>query len=309
MTLSGPARRRASRGLRRCRSLPCCASGCRVGRAVAPNSWDLRQGLRSARKPRMESMCITAMIALTGLSERKTRARGDGWLGSHRPCGCPHDPPLAELLEAAGDKHPHRLGGGVDTHADTHHAAVVLMNGRQLADRQFQSTAAGYAELLAWLRALGRLHAGGVEDTGSYGAADREGRPQVRRRRRGVDPGPARGSRWCGQGPRRVHPRAAGANLPPSTTPTDKRRCREHDNAQCPPSNWCQTRSSSAGGILVGVARPFTSARSTSPTSRLTCSIRHDLASLIAAAPSQTDGGQDRFPPAEGSRGLMWPLD
>ncbi|MGW2218113.1 IS110 family transposase [Nonomuraea sp. NPDC001684] len=64
-----------------------------------------------------------------------------------------------------------RIVGGVDTHADTHHAAVVLMNGRRLADAEFPATAAGYTELLAWLRSFGRLHAIGVEGTGSYGAA------------------------------------------------------------------------------------------------------------------------------------------
>ena len=36
-----------------------------------------------------------------------------------------------------------RVTGGVDTHKDTHHAAVVLMNGRRLADREFPATAAG----------------------------------------------------------------------------------------------------------------------------------------------------------------------
>lgn len=63
-----------------------------------------------------------------------------------------------------------RIVGGVDTHADTHHAAVELMNGGRVADAQFPATAAGYAELLAWMRAFGRLHAVGVEGTGSYGA-------------------------------------------------------------------------------------------------------------------------------------------
>jgi hypothetical protein len=38
-----------------------------------------------------------------------------------------------------------RLVGGVDTHKDIHHAAVVLMNGRRLADAQFPATAAGNA--------------------------------------------------------------------------------------------------------------------------------------------------------------------
>jgi transposase len=64
-----------------------------------------------------------------------------------------------------------RITGGVDTNKDTHHAAVVLMNGRRLADAQFPATAAGNAGLLAWMRSFGRLHAAGVEGTGSYGAA------------------------------------------------------------------------------------------------------------------------------------------
>jgi transposase len=63
-----------------------------------------------------------------------------------------------------------RIAGGVDTHSGTHHAAVVLMNGRRLADAEFPATAAGYADLLAWMRCFGRLHAVGVEGTGSYGA-------------------------------------------------------------------------------------------------------------------------------------------
>jgi transposase len=64
-----------------------------------------------------------------------------------------------------------RITGGVDTHSGTHHAAVVLMNGRRLADAEFPATAAGYQALLEWMRSFGRLHAVGVEGTGSYGAA------------------------------------------------------------------------------------------------------------------------------------------
>ncbi len=63
-----------------------------------------------------------------------------------------------------------RVVGGVDTHADTHHAAVLLMHGGRVADAEFPAAAAGYAQLLAWLRGFGRLHAVGVEGTGSYGA-------------------------------------------------------------------------------------------------------------------------------------------
>jgi transposase len=63
-----------------------------------------------------------------------------------------------------------RIVGGVDTHADTHHAAVQLMNGARLADAEFPATAAGYAQLSEWLHGFGRVHAVGVEGTGSYGA-------------------------------------------------------------------------------------------------------------------------------------------
>jgi transposase len=60
--------------------------------------------------------------------------------------------------------------GGVDTHGRTHHAAVVDQIGRVLGDREFPATAAGYRQLLAWLRRHGRLVKVGVEGTGTYGA-------------------------------------------------------------------------------------------------------------------------------------------
>jgi transposase len=62
-----------------------------------------------------------------------------------------------------------RVIGGVDTHGSTHHASVIVMSGRRVADAQFPATAAGYADLLAWLAGFGRLVAVGVEGTGSYG--------------------------------------------------------------------------------------------------------------------------------------------
>lgn len=62
-----------------------------------------------------------------------------------------------------------RVVGGVDTHADTHHAAVMLMNGGRIADAEFAATAIGFEQLLAWLASFGRVHAVGVEGTGSYG--------------------------------------------------------------------------------------------------------------------------------------------
>ena len=60
--------------------------------------------------------------------------------------------------------------GGVDTHGKTHHAAVIDHTGRLLGDREFPATAAGYEELLRWLRSFGRLVKVGVEGTGTYGA-------------------------------------------------------------------------------------------------------------------------------------------
>jgi transposase len=74
------------------------------------------------------------------------------------------------------DQPSHPLGavvevtGGVDTHRDTHTAAALDGQGRMLGHRQFPATAAGYAALLGWLRAFGRLVLVGVEGTGSYGA-------------------------------------------------------------------------------------------------------------------------------------------
>jgi transposase len=72
-------------------------------------------------------------------------------------------------MSRAGKKPP-RIMGGVDTHSQAHHAAVQLMNGALVADAEFPATSQGYTELLGWMRSFGRLHAAGVEGTGSYGA-------------------------------------------------------------------------------------------------------------------------------------------
>ncbi len=60
--------------------------------------------------------------------------------------------------------------GGVDSHADTLHVAVISDNGGRLADAQFATTTAGYAAALAFLTAHGNVTAIGVEGTSSYGA-------------------------------------------------------------------------------------------------------------------------------------------
>ncbi|MFB7950564.1 IS110 family transposase [Kitasatospora phosalacinea] len=60
--------------------------------------------------------------------------------------------------------------GGVDTHGETHHAAVIDRIGRHLADREFPATGPGYRQLLSWLSSFGAIAAVGVEGTGAYGA-------------------------------------------------------------------------------------------------------------------------------------------
>ncbi|MFD9476576.1 transposase, partial [Streptomyces nojiriensis] len=59
--------------------------------------------------------------------------------------------------------------GGVDSHADTIHVAVITDNGGHLADAEFPTTTAGYTAALAFLGAHGDVIAIGVEGTASYG--------------------------------------------------------------------------------------------------------------------------------------------
>ncbi|MCF6475391.1 IS110 family transposase [Nonomuraea sp. MG754425] len=62
------------------------------------------------------------------------------------------------------------VAGGVDTHQDTHTAAVIDLVGRVLGTEQFPATPAGYTALLTWMRTFGHLTRVGVEGTGVYGA-------------------------------------------------------------------------------------------------------------------------------------------
>ena len=68
------------------------------------------------------------------------------------------------------DTAAYEVAGGVDTHQDTHTAAVIDLIGRVLGTQQFPATAAGYRALLAWMRGFGRLGPVGIEGTGAYGA-------------------------------------------------------------------------------------------------------------------------------------------
>ena len=59
---------------------------------------------------------------------------------------------------------------GVDTHADTHYAAMISATGEQLAAAQFPATDAGYRALAGFITCQGALLRVGVEGTNSYGA-------------------------------------------------------------------------------------------------------------------------------------------
>ncbi|WP_329324820.1 IS110 family transposase [Streptomyces luteogriseus] len=72
--------------------------------------------------------------------------------------------------EGAADTVDQDVFGGVDSHTDTVHVAVISDNGGHLADAEFATTAAGYVAALAFLTAHGRVIAIGVEGTSSYGA-------------------------------------------------------------------------------------------------------------------------------------------
>ena len=63
-----------------------------------------------------------------------------------------------------------RVVGGVDSHADTHHAAVVTMTGGRLGDQEFPTTPGGYRQLVAFVTGFGTVQTVGVEGTNSYGA-------------------------------------------------------------------------------------------------------------------------------------------
>ena len=67
-------------------------------------------------------------------------------------------------------KNKGEVTGGVDTHVDTHTAAVLDEVGRTLEHREFPATPAGYRSMLRWMRGHGVLVRVGVEGTGSYGA-------------------------------------------------------------------------------------------------------------------------------------------
>ena len=61
---------------------------------------------------------------------------------------------------------------GVDTHSETHHAAVISVTGQELGHAEFPVSADGYRALEAYITGFGPLLRVGVEGTGSYGAGE-----------------------------------------------------------------------------------------------------------------------------------------
>jgi transposase len=81
-----------------------------------------------------------------------------------------HTVPVVEVPVGPGVAAVRLVVAGIDTHSSTHHAAVLDGLGRELGDREFPATVAGYTALLGWVREHGQLATVGVEGTGSYGA-------------------------------------------------------------------------------------------------------------------------------------------
>ena len=75
-----------------------------------------------------------------------------------------HEGDTIRMTDIPGD-----VIAGVDSHADTHHAAVLNSTGGLLGSSQFPATTTGYQHLLAWLHGHGRIKRVGVEGSGSYG--------------------------------------------------------------------------------------------------------------------------------------------
>ena len=62
------------------------------------------------------------------------------------------------------------LVAGVDTHKDTHYAAVITVTGEHIGAAEFPATDAGYRALTGFITCHGVLLRTGVEGTNSYGA-------------------------------------------------------------------------------------------------------------------------------------------
>ncbi len=64
---------------------------------------------------------------------------------------------VARLASQASDGSEHEVVLGVDTHAETHTAAVITIDGVLLGIGRFPTTSVGYEQLLGWARGHGDL--------------------------------------------------------------------------------------------------------------------------------------------------------
>lgn len=86
---------------------------------------------------------------------------------STNPIGCDTE---GTSIMTATPPAPPGIFAGADTHADTIHVAAIDSFGRELDDREFPTTPAGYRDALAFLISSGTLQTLGIEGTSSYGA-------------------------------------------------------------------------------------------------------------------------------------------
>lgn len=86
---------------------------------------------------------------------------------------CLTDPAGADPIEperaSTSMTNPQEGGGGIDSHKDAIHVAVITAIGQPVADREFPTTRAGHRRAMAWLIEHGPLSDVGLEGTSSYG--------------------------------------------------------------------------------------------------------------------------------------------
>lgn len=74
------------------------------------------------------------------------------------------------LSNSTADLPQETVIGGVDTHGQTIHVAVIDQHGRELEDREFATTPSGYRRAISFLESFGDIAVIGIEGTCSYGA-------------------------------------------------------------------------------------------------------------------------------------------
>src|SRR5215207_3613383 len=87
-------------------------------------------------------------------------------MGACRPCPSSPEGTAMQSMPAPQSA----VTVGVDTHLDTHVAAVIDQAGRLLDTQAFPASTRGYVALVTWAERFGPVERVGVEGTGTYGA-------------------------------------------------------------------------------------------------------------------------------------------